>query len=85
MDEIEALTAYVLHVQFERLLQLQAPTRATNYILDAKGAAAMGIETGEKVEFHGTRNLVSTNLQHHQQQMAAACLNRPGIAGGPNS
>lgn len=76
-DEIEALTAYVLHVQSERLLQLEAPTRATNYILDAKGAAALGIETGEKVEFHGTRNLVSTNLQHHQQQMAAACLLAP--------
>ena len=72
--EIEALTAYVLHLQSERLLQLEAPTRSTNYILDVKSAASLGIEPGEKVEFHGTRNLESTNLRHHQQQMAAACL-----------
>lgn len=72
--EIEALTAYVLHLQSERLLQLEAPTRSTNYILDVKSAASLGIEPGEKVEFHGTRNLESTNLLHHQQQMAASCL-----------
>ena len=76
-DEIEALTTYVLHVQSERLLQREAPTRATNYILDAKGAAELGVEPGEKVEFCGSRNLETTNLQHHQQQMVAACLLDP--------
>jgi hypothetical protein len=68
---VKALTTYAIDAKPDLLETLARESRAANYVLDV---GELGIEPGEKVEFHGTRNLIGDSLIQHQQQMLSACI-----------
>lgn len=74
---VNALTTYAIDAEPELLEALAGESRAANYVLNV---VDLGVEPGEKVEFHGTRNLVGESLVQHQHQMLSACLLVPNAA-----
>lgn len=76
---VQALTAYSIDADPELLLELSVDRiRQANYVLDSGAWEELGVEPGEKVDAHGTRNLIGNGLLDHQRQMIAACLLAPG-------
>ena len=72
------LSAYVLNASTDKLLASDGENALGRYVLDTQILNGHATEIGEKVDRHGTRCLVGSELSHHQRQMLAATLLAPG-------